>query len=100
MTVPMMSPVIFYTLVLGVVEVLRYFLVPFVLKQGTASRPGRRLLQPVHLPDFFTFQDMSYGATLAWVLFRHLPGHHAGPVLCVERPTRSYSPAEGSVRSA
>ena len=35
MTLPMLSPVIFYTLVLAIVELLQYFLVPLVLKQGT-----------------------------------------------------------------
>ena len=40
-TIPMISPVIFYTLVLGVVEVLQYFLVPLVLKNGH-RRAGRR----------------------------------------------------------
>ena len=31
----MISPVIFYTLILACVEVLQYFLVPLVLKNGT-----------------------------------------------------------------
>ena len=35
-----MSPVIFYSLILGLVEVLQYFLVPFVLKNGTGEPGG------------------------------------------------------------
>ena len=69
-TMPMMSPVIFYTLILGVVEVLQYFLVPLVLKNGTGEPGGTTLFFNLYLyKNFFTFQNMSYGATLAWLLF-------------------------------
>ena len=69
-TIPLMSPVVFYTLVLAVVEVLQYFLVPLVLKNGTGQPGGSTLFYNLYLyKNFFAFQDMSYGATLAWVLF-------------------------------
>jgi ABC-type sugar transport system permease subunit len=69
-TLPLISPVIFYTLVLGVVEVLQYFLVPLVLKNGTGEPGGTTLFYNLYIyKTFFTFQDMSYGATLAWLLF-------------------------------
>jgi multiple sugar transport system permease protein len=69
-TIPMMSPVIFYTVVLGVVEVLQYFLVPLVLKNGTGEPGGSTMFFNLYLyKNFFTFQNMSYGATLAWLLF-------------------------------
>ena len=69
-TIPMISPVIFYTLVLAVVEVLQYFLVPLVLKNGTGEPGGTTLFYNLYIyKNFFTFQNMSYGATLAWVLF-------------------------------
>ena len=69
-TVPLMSPVIFYTLILGIVEVLQYFLVPLVLKNGTGEPGGATLFYNLYLyKTFYTFQNMSYGATLAWMLF-------------------------------
>jgi multiple sugar transport system permease protein len=69
-TLPMMSPVIFYTLVLGIVDVLQYFLVPLVLNNGTGEPGGSTLFYNLYLyKNFFTFQNMSYGATLAWLLF-------------------------------
>jgi multiple sugar transport system permease protein len=69
-TIPMMSPVVFYTLVLGVVEVLQYFLVPLVLKNGTGEPGGSTLFYNLYIyQNFFTFQNMAYGATLAWLLF-------------------------------
>jgi ABC-type sugar transport system permease subunit len=69
-TVPLMTPVIFYTIVLAVVEVLQYFLVPLVLKNGTGEPGGSTLFYNLYVyKNFFTYQNMSYGATLAWVLF-------------------------------
>ena len=54
---------------------LQYFLVPLVLKNGTGEPGGSTLFYNLYIyKTFFTFQDMSYGATLAWLLF----GHHAG----------------------
>ncbi len=69
-TIPMISPVIFYTLVLAVVEVLQYFLVPLVLKNGTGEPGGSTSFYNLDIyKTFFTFHNMSYGATLAWLLF-------------------------------
>jgi multiple sugar transport system permease protein len=69
-TIPMISPVIFYTLVLSVVEVMQYFLVPLVLKNGTGEPGGATLFYNLYLyKNFFLFQDMAYGATLAWIMF-------------------------------
>jgi ABC-type sugar transport system permease subunit len=69
-TVPMMSPILFYTLILGVVDVLQYFLVPLVLKNGTGEPGGATLFYNLYLyKSFFTYQQLSYGATLAWLLF-------------------------------
>jgi multiple sugar transport system permease protein len=69
-TLPLLSPVLFYTLVLSVVGVLQYFLVPLVLNNGTGEPAGATLFYNLYLyKQFFTFQNMSYGATLAWILF-------------------------------
>lgn len=69
-TLPLMSPVIFYSITLGTVGVLQYFLVPLVLNQGS-GRPGDStfFFNILIYKTFFTFQDMSFGATLAWLLF-------------------------------
>jgi multiple sugar transport system permease protein len=69
-TLPLMTPVIFYSITLGTVGVLQYFLVPLVLNNGS-GRPGdTTFFFNIYLyKTFFTFQDMSFGATLAWLLF-------------------------------
>ena len=69
-TLPMMSPVIFYSLILGIVDVLQYFLVPLVLYNGTGEPGGSTLFfNLVIYKQAFNFQNFSYGATLAWMLF-------------------------------
>jgi multiple sugar transport system permease protein len=69
-TFPMISPVIFYNLVLGVVFLFQYFLVPLVVNNGTGRPGGATMFFNLYLyKTFFTFQNMSYGATMAWLLF-------------------------------
>ncbi len=69
-TFPMISPVVFYNLVLSVVGLFQYFLVPLVVNAGTGRPGGATLFYNVILyKTFFTYQNMSYGATLAWLLF-------------------------------
>lgn len=69
-TLPMISPVIFYNLVLSVIGLFRYFEIPYILSQGT-GRPGNStMFFNVHLyKTAFVFKDMGYGTALAWVLF-------------------------------
>jgi ABC-type sugar transport system permease subunit len=69
-TIPLMTPIFFYSLVLGIVGVMQYFLVPLVLNNGTGEPGGSTLFFNLHLyKTFFTYQNMAYGATLAWFLF-------------------------------
>jgi multiple sugar transport system permease protein len=69
-TIPLMSPVIFYSLVLGLVGVMQYFLVPLVLNSGTGRPAGTTYFFNIYVYNtFFSFGNMSYGATLAWLLF-------------------------------
>ena len=69
-TFPMISPVIFYNLVLSIVGLFQYFLVPLVVNQGTGRPGGSTLFYNLVLyKTFFTYQNMSLGATLAWILF-------------------------------
>ena len=69
-TIPMITPVIFYELVLGVIITLQYFLAPFVLNQGTGFPNGMtRFFMVYFYKQSFTFSSMGYGATLAWIMF-------------------------------
>ncbi len=69
-TFPMITPVIFYNLILSVVGLFQYFLVPLVINQGTGEPGGATNFINLYIyKTFFLFQNMSYGATLAWMLF-------------------------------
>jgi multiple sugar transport system permease protein len=69
-TIPLITPVIFYQLVLGVIYSLQYFLAPFVLNQGTGFPEGKtRFFMVYFYKQSFTFFNMGYGATLAWLMF-------------------------------
>ncbi len=69
-TFPMISPVVFYNLVLGMVGLFQYFLVPLVVNNGTGRPGGATMFYNLYLyKTFFTFQNMSYGAAMAWLLF-------------------------------
>jgi multiple sugar transport system permease protein len=69
-TLPMISPVIFYNVTLAIVGLFQYFTVPLVLNQGTGAPGGATMFYNLYLYKiFFTYQNMAYGATMAWLLF-------------------------------
>ncbi len=69
-TLPMVSPVIFYNLVLGTIGSLQYFTVPFVINGGSGYPDGTTEFFMIHFfKQTFRFSNMGYGATLAWLIF-------------------------------
>jgi len=69
-TVPMVTPVIFYNLIVSMVGLLQYFIVPWVLNGGDGYPEGMTNYYMVYFyKQAFTFQNMGYGAALAWLMF-------------------------------
>jgi multiple sugar transport system permease protein len=69
-TLPMISPVIFYNLVLSVIGLMQYFVVPYIMTRGTGNPNNSAYFFNMHLyKTAFTFFDMGYGATQAWLIF-------------------------------
>jgi len=69
-TLPMISPVLFYLLILEVVGLFQYFLVPLVVNNGTGEPGGATMFYNLYLyKTFFTYQNMAYGSTMAWLMF-------------------------------
>lgn len=67
-TIPMISPVIFYNLVLSVIGLMQYFVVPYIVSRGQPN--DTVFFYNIHFyKTAFTFFDMGYGATLAWFIF-------------------------------
>jgi len=69
-TIPMISPVIFYNLTLGLIGSFQYF-VPAMLIGGRNGDPqGSLLFFPLHFyRQAFVFSDMGYASVLALVIF-------------------------------
>ncbi len=69
-TIPLITPVIFYQVVLGLITTFQYFLAPFVLNDGTGFPEGMTRFYMVYFyKQSFAFFNMGYGATLAWLMF-------------------------------
>ena len=69
-TIPMMSPVFLYTLVLGIVDVLQYFLVVEIINNGTGEPGGMTQFYNLYIyHQLWTYQDEGYASALAWLLF-------------------------------
>jgi ABC-type sugar transport system permease subunit len=69
-TLPMISPVIFYNLILTVIGVLQYFIVPYIITQGTGRPADRLFFFNMYLyKTGFQYFDMGYASVMAWVIF-------------------------------
>jgi ABC-type sugar transport system permease subunit len=69
-TMPMISPVIFYNLILAVVGSLQYLVGAFIVGNGRGDPNGATMFYNMYLyKEAFAFLDMGYASALAWVLF-------------------------------
>jgi multiple sugar transport system permease protein len=69
-TLPMISPVIFYNLVLSVIGLMQYFTVPYVFTLGTGDpNKSAYFIAMYFYKTAFSYLDMGYGATQAWMIF-------------------------------
>lgn len=67
-TLPMISPVLFYNVILAFCMALQEFHAPFVITEG-GPRGGTTLLSLLLYRSAFTANEMGYACALAWVLF-------------------------------
>ncbi len=72
-TVPMMTPVIFYNIMIGIIASLQNFVIVLVMTSGLSSQPGgpanSTLMYGLYLYlNAFRFFKMGYASALAWVL--------------------------------
>lgn len=67
-TLPIISPVIYFNLLMGCIGVLQIFVVPYVMTNGGPARAT--LFYTMYLFDMaFTYLRMGYACAMAWVLF-------------------------------
>lgn len=68
-TLPMISPVILYNLVLTVIGLMQYFVLPYVLSNQTRSNPNTNFINLHLYREAFLYFHMGYASALAWFLF-------------------------------
>ena len=69
-TVPMISPVIFYNITLGVIGAFQYFVAALLIGGRNGDPQGATLFYNLHFyRQAFVFNDMGYGSTLALLMF-------------------------------
>ncbi len=69
-TIPLISPVIFYNLVLSVIGLMQYFTLPFIITTGTGDPNKAAYFFNIHLfKTAFTYFKMGYASAQAWLLF-------------------------------
>jgi multiple sugar transport system permease protein len=68
-TLPMISPVILFNLIMGIIGTLQYFTVPYVMTpQGQPARSA--YFYTMYLYDnAFVYLKMGYASAMAWILF-------------------------------
>jgi multiple sugar transport system permease protein len=69
-TLPQMTPVIFYNLVLGMIGSFQYFTEAYVASGGSGGPARATLFYNLYLyQNAFKFFEMGYASTMAWILF-------------------------------
>jgi multiple sugar transport system permease protein len=69
-TLPLMTPVIFFTLILGVIGTFQIFAQIFVLTDGMGGPQNSTLVYVMYLyRNAFNFFRMGYASAMAWILF-------------------------------
>ena len=68
-TLPMISPVILYNLVLTVIGLMQYFTVPYILSNTTRSNPDTNFFNLNLYRTAFQYQQMGFASAQAWFIF-------------------------------
>jgi multiple sugar transport system permease protein len=68
-TLPMISPVILFNLIMGIIGALQYFTVPYVMTpQGQPARSAYFYIMYLY-DNAFVYLKMGYASAMAWILF-------------------------------
>ncbi len=69
-TFPMMTPVLFYNLVLGLIGTFQYFTEVYVATGGSGGPQRATMFYNLYLyQNAFNYFEMGYASTMAWILF-------------------------------
>ncbi|MDQ0902243.1 carbohydrate ABC transporter permease [Paenibacillus sp. V4I7] len=69
-TLPLLTPVIFYNLVMGIISSIQVFSLPYTLTGGSGSPAGSMMFYVMYLyQNAFLYLKMGYASAMAWILF-------------------------------
>ncbi|MBO7742835.1 sugar ABC transporter permease [Paenibacillus sp. MWE-103] len=69
-TLPLMTPVIFFNLIMGVIGTMQNFVLPYTLTNGTGSPADSLMFYVMYLyQNAFLYLKMGYASAMAWILF-------------------------------
>ncbi|WP_353579790.1 sugar ABC transporter permease [Bacillus sp. J37] len=69
-TLPLLTPVIFFNLVMGIIGAFQQFTLPYTLTQGQGTPANSLTFYVMYLYDNgFKFFKMGYASAMAWILF-------------------------------
>ncbi len=69
-TVPLITPVIFFHLITSVIGALQFFAIPFIMTGGTGMPAGTTMFYSIYLyKQAFQYFSMGYASAMAWLLF-------------------------------
>ena len=69
-TLPMLSPVIFFNLVMGMIQAVQTFTQIYIVSEGQGDPEGSTMMISLHLfLSAFRDQRMGYASAVAWMLF-------------------------------
>jgi len=69
-TVPMMTPVVFFHLVTSVIGAMQFFAIPYIMTGGTGFPANSTLFYSIYLyKNAFHYFEMGYASAMAWLLF-------------------------------
>lgn len=69
-TLPILTPVIFFHLVTSVIGALNFFAIPYIMTGGTGFPANSTLFYSIYLyKNAFHYLEMGYASAMAWLLF-------------------------------
>jgi multiple sugar transport system permease protein len=68
-TLPMLSPVILFNVIMGIIGSLQVFAVPYVMFPGGSPARSTYFFTSYLFDNAFTYQRMGYASAMGWVLF-------------------------------
>lgn len=69
-TVPIMTPVVFFHLITSVIGALQFFAIPYIMTGGTGMPANTTMFYSIYLyKQAFQYFSMGYASAMAWLLF-------------------------------